>query len=254
MVDNFSDLQTKAIKPAADSSANKIEVGKTDRSAMLEEVGRSEIGAREARIREGTNSPVELMKLYFSGKLSAEQLAFELKIYNSVAADTLIRQGKHATTKAVDFKDTRVADYGDQKKGRAEHDPEKMKEEHDKHAPTAKTAGGAKAQAAYSKDDNKKHEAERTEKQLKQREQQNIVLQTTIFNKTQEEQSSAQHWRDIKHKEDLQKEEEASAIDPNMTAVEKVQKLSSPKGNNERQKMQTKKKEEAKEGARGEDR
>jgi hypothetical protein len=53
--------------------------------------------------KSGVYEPQRLIALYLQGKLSQGELAFHLRAYNSVVADTIMRQSRVSTTAPIDY-------------------------------------------------------------------------------------------------------------------------------------------------------
>ncbi len=133
-----------------------------------------------------------LMALYLNGKLSAQQLAFKLKVHNSVVADTVIRDTKHDTARAIDMREVPREQMGK---------PGAGMQQNSKDQPAPRSAREAKAQARETDDDHKRAKLEREQKRIEQREQQRVIITANIFEREAQEIKGAHNLREVQRNE-----------------------------------------------------
>jgi len=141
-----------------------------------------------------------LMAMYLNGKLSAQQLAFKLKVHNSVIADTVIKDTKHDTVRVIDMREVPREQMGK---------PGSGLQQNSRDLPPPRTASEAKAQARETDDDQKRAKIEREQKRIEQREQQRVIITANIFEREAQEIKGAHHLREIQR---LDKENEENLL------------------------------------------
>jgi hypothetical protein len=144
--------------------------------------------------RSGVYEPNRLISLYLQGKLSQGELAFHLRAYNSVLADTIMRQSRYDITRAVDY--VEVPQPSMAKPGGVYHEPRQ---------PTAKEkdqGGGMTPEVDESTNKHKKEE----EQQKQQEDARQEAIQLQFTEETNREVFNAQVWREIHHKELMRQE------------------------------------------------
>ena len=133
-----------------------------------------------------------LMALYLTGKLSAQQLAFKMRVHNSLAADRFLKDARRDATKAVDVREvpkTTAAPGNAQSKDEASVAP--------------RNARDAKRMAKDTDDEHVKRKAEREEKQLAAAERQQTVNIINLFDRESRDLKSAHQWREMQREEQL---------------------------------------------------
>ncbi len=142
----------------------------------------------------GRLTPQELKNLFLTGKLSANQLIRELKLYNNITADFVLRDGKKDLSQVVN--------YNNASKGVASESAQtKSQEDLDKSRP--KDLRSARKEADQEDDPQRKREAEKHEKKVVEQKRQDNIIETDIFTKVQYGQKNSHLWREIKREEDL---------------------------------------------------
>lgn len=183
----------------------------TDKDAVREGIARN----RKVDPAETTDSPLDpetLKKMFLTGKLTQGQLAHELKKYNDVVADTIIKEGKHAKASIVDYKDVARANIANPG---ADLKPEETRFEH-----RAQTKDEARKQVRDSDDPEKKKELQKQEQKQKQIESQKTVTQAINYMDRQREQTNSHLLRDKHIQEEQQKE--ADVVDKELKPHEKT--------------------------------
>lgn len=132
--------------------------------------------------------PETLKKMFLTGKLTQGQLAHELKRYNDVTADSIIKEGKHASTSVVDYKDVARANIA--------NPGSDLRPEEDRFEKKPQNKQEAKEQARDTDDPEKKQELEKVEQQQKQIEAQKAVIITVTDLQNQRAQLHAHLTRD----------------------------------------------------------
>lgn len=191
-------LETKA-EPASTAlphTGNKLDT-------IREQVGKSAApSAADEQVGASWGEAHRLMALYLSGKLSTGQLAFRLKAHNSVQGDTWIKQGKHDTTKPIEFRDmprASMANPGSDLRPQSDQDQRQ-------HSAYSKDA---KSQADRTDDEHKKQEIQKEQKRLEQNEQQQLaIIISTLFEQQAQEVKNSHNWREIQRQEKLKEEEQ----------------------------------------------
>lgn len=145
------------------------------------------------------HNPEQLMKMYLTGKLTQGQLAHELKKYNDVVADTIIKESKEHKNTVIDYREVARANIANPG---ADLRPEQQHE-----APHASTAKEAKKNADQSDNKRVKKEAEKQEDKLKAQEQHTRLIQQVNQQRQENEQKSSHIEREIDRDK---KEQEAS--------------------------------------------
>ena len=159
---------------AETSSTNKLPNCKTG----VDDV-RAQIAGKQSTAAQG-RTPEELKKLYLAGKISMNQLAYEIRVHNSNTADWLMKDSRRNMSQTVDFRaapEAKVTNPG----AAPSNDSEKSNV-------TSHNASDAKRQARETDDPEKKRQAQKEETRLKQDEAQKQVIQISIYNERQREQ------------------------------------------------------------------
>jgi len=174
------------------NSQNKLE-------SIREQLGKSATNS-QAQEAQGSSAGEahRLMALYLSGKLSAQQLGFKLRVHNSVVAETLIKQSKQDATKALDMREVPRANMANPGAG-------PNADSRDRPAP--KTAAEAKAQARDCEDESKKQKLERQQKKIEQQQQQRVINISNLFEREAQDIKGAHQWRELQRKEKETQEE-----------------------------------------------
>lgn len=166
--------------------------------------------------------PQTLMKMFLLGKLTQGQLSHELKKFNDVQADSIIKDGKENVTKVIDYRQVGRASIANPG-GDLKHN-----DEHQKHAPPPKNAREAKKEAKDTDDPKKKKEVERQEQKLKTQESLTTLRRLNNFTEAQIEQKNQHATRELKRREE-ETQNQSIDLDPRATSVDKAQKRVSAK-------------------------
>lgn len=207
--DNVSDQNTSGKLPEVRIDSVREELKRTvTETTSADSI---EIVAGETRL-----NPEQLMKMYMLGKLTTGQLAFELRKYNDVVADTIIKDGKQNFTKVIDYKGVSRASVSNPG---ADLTPSKD----DQQTAAPKDAKDAKKEAGDTDNDKKKQELEKKETDLKAKESLQQVRVLNAFTKTQDEQKAAHLDRDLKKKTEEKEEEKLQQqLNPDEDSVGKI--------------------------------
>lgn len=175
---------------------------------------REQMGKPTTAAEQGTyaGEAHRLMALYLTGKLSSQQLAFKLRAHNSVLAETIIKNTKNDSTRAIDMREIpKPAANGPGSGGTDKRDQ-----------PDPKSVHEAKAQARDTDDEIKKHRIEREQKRIEQAERQNILVVQTVFERESQE-IRASHAQSEQHR--LEEEAEQDRLLNEKSQEEDLQHL-----------------------------
>ena len=158
---------------------------------------RAEISGKSSMPAQRLN-PEELKKLYLTGKLSMNQLAYELRSYNSNTADWIMREAKRSSAQVMDYRGAPDAKAANST----------ISSNDGEYAGTPRNAAEAGKQARDTDDPEKKRQAEKSEVRFKKLDALDLVTRVNIFNEQQQqEQKASQLMNDAKRKaerEDLE--------------------------------------------------
>jgi len=196
--------------PAQDTSPTQQS---EDRSALPSTAqDLHEVREKYAAVRNGTAKPEEveppgtqlhspdepqrLLDLYLKGRLSQGELDYKLRVYNSVVAESIIKDTKHNVTRVNTYME--VPDAGRVKA----HNPNNPD---GKSGLTGKAPKGMAAGSSGDQDEQRKIKEQQKKEQKEEQKQQNVV-QANLFERTNQAVKNAHHWREIHRQEELERE------------------------------------------------
>ena len=180
---------------------------------------RKSISADSVQIIPGETvlDPATLKKMFLLGRLTQSQLAHELKKYNYVEADSIIKDGKKNFTAASDF---REVGRGSVSNPGGDMRPDQENQSMTKEAP--KNAKDAKKVAGSTDNEKLKKELEKKEVKLKQQEQTITNRRLNQFTEMQVEQKNQHASVNLqKRKEELEASKDFNPLD---TSIDKASK------------------------------
>ncbi|NMC62400.1 MAG: hypothetical protein GYA55_04460 [SAR324 cluster bacterium] len=208
---NIAPISKEEVQPSSSvlpNSQNKLE-------SIREQMGKPPLSSQNQGTQGSSAGEAHrLMALYLTGKLSAQQLAFKLRVHNSVVAETLIKQSKQDATKALDLREVPRANMANPGAG-------PNADSRDRPAP--KTAAEAKAQARDCQDESKRQKLERQQKRIEQQQQQLVINISNFFEREAQDIKGAHQCREMQRKE---KEAQEELINEESTQEETQQYLS----------------------------
>jgi hypothetical protein len=146
-----------------------------------------------------TLDPHTLKQMYLLGKLTQGQLAHELKKYNDVVADAIIKEGKHSQVQTIDYREVGRASVSNPG---ADFKPDSENKFSNNSNP--KDAKSAKKEANQTDDTSKKRELEKKEVKLKNDQNLSQIRRLNNFNDAQIEQKNQHATRELKKREEEQ--------------------------------------------------
>lgn len=171
-----------------------LDAPSVNRQAIQKEVSRNEDPSKiEIIAGQTTLDPNTLKKMFLLGKLTQGQLAHELKKYNDVVADTIIKHGKQDKNQVIDYKTIARASVSNP--GADLKSPQD-----DKSGSSAKTSKDAKKEEHSADNESKKKEIQKKEQKLKSEESQTQQRQLTQFTDAQKDQKQKQQSIEQNHK------------------------------------------------------
>lgn len=146
----------------------------------------SEVSKRGVAPHQGPSVKDKLIDSYLKGEISLGELTFHLKAYNSVVADSVLRDSKNHGASQINVSDASRAGAGISKAGLA-------------------SALEEKGDASNSSDDAlKKQQEVKIQEKVDEKEQEQAIIAATLFERESRDLKKAQRWREL---EKLQKEE-----------------------------------------------
>lgn len=221
----MSAIETKVTRTEIDATnAQQAAVPEASRESLREAIRKPVQSADAIEIVAGETvlDPQTLTKMFLLGKLTQGQLSHELKKFNDVQADSIIKEGKENTTKVIDYREV----------GRASISNPGADLKHDdngKHqAPPPKDAKEAKREAKDTDDHKKKKDLEKQEQKLKVDESLTTLRKLTNFTDAQTEQKNA-HAAQVGKRREEEERDKSIDLDPRATSIDKAQKKVSAK-------------------------
>lgn len=164
-----------------------------------------------------TDEPQRLLDLYLKGHLSQGELDFKLRVYNSVVAENIIKDTKHNVTRVNTYQE--VPDAG-RVKAHNFNNPE------GKSGLTGKAPKGLAAETSGDQDEQRKIREQQRKERKEDQKQQNVV-QSNLFERTNQEVKNAHHWRELHRQEELEREKgNPSSLAESDGRLEKLQRTS----------------------------
>ena len=170
-----------------------------DRKETVESA-RAELATKTQELRPRLK-PDELKSLYLAGRISMNQLAYELRVYNSNTADWIMRESKRNAAQTIDYRAAPEAKTGTQA-GSASND-----ETNDSAQPVS--SRDANKQAREKSDPEAKRKAEREAERLKKNEDHDRIVQINIITEQQSEQKKSELLGVLRREQEEENREES---------------------------------------------
>jgi hypothetical protein len=189
-----------------------------DRDSLQKDLRGQTGSIPEIQVGGAALDPHTLKQMFLLGKITQGQLAHELKKYNDVVADVIIKEGKHSQVQSIDYREVgraSIANPGGDLKPNAEGTHA--------HQAAPKDAKSAKQAANKTDDPSKKREFEKKEEKLKNDQNLTQMRRLNNFNDAQIEQKNQHADREAKK---IKEEKEIQHLldDPRNSRLDKISK------------------------------
>ena len=192
-------IETKAIESISENSATNGSLRASSSTIVDKNDLRESLKADNSQIMPRQNTtldPHTLKQMYLLGKLTQGQLAHELKKYNDVVADAIIKEGKHSQVQTIDYREVGRASVSNPG---ADFKPDAENKLSNNSNP--KDPKSAKKEANQTDDSSKKRELEKKEVKLKNDQNLSQIRRLNNFNDAQIEQKNQHATREHKKRE-----------------------------------------------------
>ena len=212
-------LQPQEANGAVDPSLEQNTASSGNFRSELRESVQKVVSADAIEIVAGQTvlDPITLKKMFLLGKLTQGQLAYEMKKFNDVKADSDIKDGKQNSTQVIDYRQVGRASVSNPG-GDFKTDQENNTATHS--AP--KDAKSAKREAASSDNDKVKKELEK--KQVKLKDQENLITNRKLNNFT-EDQANQKNQHASREAKKREEEKDMDETNPLETSVDRAAKV-----------------------------
>lgn len=187
----MSDItQKKEADNNASSSSNSTDAAlpktKKGRGDLLSQVAKE---ASQKNLQpQGPSAKEKLIESYLKGEISLGEMTYKLKVFNSVVADTVLRDAKDSGASQINSEDASKHGSGISKAGLAKALEEGKEEKSHKD----------------SEDEAKERQIQKKEEKKEAQEKEQIIVRANLFDQESKDLKKAQRWREIQK---LEKEE-----------------------------------------------
>lgn len=189
------------------------------RDAIKKDVSKASADSVEILAGETVLDPQTLKTMFLLGKLTTAQLAHEMKKYNDVAADSLIKEGKNKgnVTSVIEYREVHRANPANPGADMHHGDSE------NRQSGAPKNAREAKQEAGNSDDPKKKRELEKQEQKLKSDESLTTQRRLSNFTDAQTEQKNRHAEVEMERLKEQDLMRRLMELDPTKSQIEKAQ-------------------------------
>ena len=197
----FPQIENQELNQSLLETSRNLDEVRQELRSLLSENNIDEKNYFEGGNKDSLSEPQRLMKLYLEGKITQGELAFRLKSFNNIVADTMIRQSRHSPTTPVDYAELPKSAHQFMGKDIDEPMPGQAKNP---------DINGRRSNALtpMHEDDSQRDSNDRHHQQDEQQQQDDArqVLEAQLMQQNDQEVSKSHQWREIHRQQELEEE------------------------------------------------